>query len=380
MKRKKIFVVFGTRPEAIKLAPLINGLKKSKKFMIKVCVTAQHRQMLDQVLKLFSIKPDYDLNIMTKNQSLDVLTAKILAKLSEVFLRDRPDLVIVQGDTTTTFTASLAAYYLKIDVAHVEAGLRSGDKLNPFPEEVNRTLTSGIARFHFPPTSLAEENLFRGGISKKNILVTGNTVIDSLLSINNKLAGPTKNKQWAKYFKDKYNLDVNTRSRNILITGHRRESFGEGFKEICKGIKMIADHFENVRIIYPVHLNPNVQKPVNEYLSKNKNISLLPPLEYEPFVYLLGKSHLVLTDSGGVQEEAPSLGIPVLVMRNTTERTEGIKSGNCKLVGTESGKIFSSTRRILHSELVYKGMSSASNPYGDGLASKRIIEFLEKNL
>lgn len=380
MKRKKIFVVFGTRPEAIKLAPVIIELKKNNKFDTKVCVTAQHRQMLDQVLKLFTIKPDYDLNIMSKNQTLDQLSAKMLIKLTEIFLKNHPDLVIVQGDTTTTFIGALAAYYLKIPTAHVEAGLRSGDKMNPYPEEINRILTSEIAKFHFPPTSLAKRNLIRIGVNEKNILVTGNTVIDSLLIVKDNLSTTDKDSKWYKFFLDNYNLDLKNGTKNILVTGHRRESFGEGFKNICKGIKNIADNIDEVQIIYPVHLNPNVQKPVKDYLSKNKNIFLLPPLEYEPFIFLLSKSYLVLTDSGGVQEEAPSLGIPVLVMRNTTERTEGLKSGNCKLVGTNPNKIFYQTKQLLLSNKHYLKMSEANNPYGDGLASKRIVKFLEKNI
>ncbi|NPV10176.1 MAG: UDP-N-acetylglucosamine 2-epimerase (non-hydrolyzing) [Ignavibacteria bacterium] len=379
MKRKKIFVVFGTRPEAIKLAPVILEFKKNKKFLTKVCVTAQHREMLDQVLKLFSIKPDYDLNIMTKNQSLDILTAKIITKLTDIFLKDRPDLVVVQGDTTTTFTAALAAYYLKIDVAHVEAGLRSGDRFNPFPEEINRILTSAIARFHFAPTKLAKSNLIRMGIKENSIIVSGNTVIDSLLQVVEKLSYNKKDLKWYRYFLENYKLDLKNGKKNILVTGHRRESFGEGFKNICKGIKKIADKYDDIQIIYPVHLNPNVQKPVKEYLSKNTNIYLLPPMEYEPFVYLLSKSYLVLTDSGGVQEEAPSLGIPVLVMRKTTERIEGIYSGNCKLVGTDANKIFFETNKVLSSKKIYYKMSKANNPYGDGLASKRIVEFFINN-
>jgi len=380
MKRKKIFVVFGTRPEAIKLAPVIMELKKNKKFSTKVCVTAQHRQMLDQVLKLFFIKPDYDLNIMSKNQRLDQLSAKILLGLTKIFLKDHPDLVIVQGDTTTTFIAALAAFYLKIPVAHVEAGLRSGDKINPFPEEINRILTSEIAEFHFAPTSLAKENLMRMGVNEKNIVVTGNTVIDSLLIVKDILSKKEKAVKWQKFFLDNYNLDLKNGKKNILVTGHRRESFGEGFKNICNGIKKIANNFNNVQIIYPVHLNPNVQKPVKDYLSKSKNIFLLPPLEYEPFIFLLSKSYLVLTDSGGVQEEAPSLGIPVLVMRNTTERTEGLISGNCKLVGTDPKQIFNQTKQLLLSNDLYQKMSKAGNPYGDGLASIRIVKFLEQNI
>lgn len=369
---KKILFVFGTRPEAIKLAPLILTYKKYKKeYNVKICVTAQHREMLDQVLSFFHIKPDYDLNIMKKNQSLFTVTADSLVKIEHVIEKEKADILFVQGDTTTAFVGALAGYYNKIKVAHIEAGLRSFNKYSPFPEEGNRILVGHLADFHFAPTSQAKSNLKKEGI-RNNVYKVGNTVIDALflgLDLIN-----SKNEKYKNYFKF---IDFN--KKVILVTGHRRESFGQGFLNICQALKEISVQYKNdIEIVYPVHLNPNVQKPVYTLLKKIKNIHLIKPLDYPELLYLMNKSYLVLTDSGGIQEEAPSLGKPVLVMRNVTERIEGIKAGTAKLVGTDKDKIVQETNKLLYSSKYYKKMAKAVNPYGDGTTSKRIISILDR--
>lgn len=376
--KKKILFVFGTRPEAIKLAPVILRMKREKRdFHIRVCVTGQHRKMLYQVLNFFKIKPDYDLCIMKKNQSLFHITSETLRKIERVFKKENPDLVMVQGDTTTTFVASLSAYYHKVKVAHVEAGLRTEDKFNPFPEEINRRLTDCIADFYFAPTVKAKENLLKEGIEEERIFVTGNTVIDALFIILDKQRNPEIEKKIEKKFLKNYGISFE--KRTILVTGHRRESFGKDFEEICYGLKMIAEN-SDVQIIYPVHLNPNVQKPVKSILRGLKNVYLIDPLDYYHFVWLMNRSYLILTDSGGIQEEAPSLAKPVLVMRKRTERPEGIEAGVAKLVGVEREKIYEETIKLLEDEEAYRRMAQAKNPYGDGLASERIVEIIKEKL
>jgi len=373
---KKILLIFGTRPEAIKLAPVILKLRaKSKELRTIVCVTAQHREMLDQVLDIFQIKPDYDLGIMKQNQSLFDVTVNGLKKLEGILKKEKPDIILVQGDTTTTFIASLAAYYLKIKIGHIEAGLRTKDKFNPFPEEINRRLTDCLADLYFVHTKQAKENLLREGVDKKKIFVTGNTVIDALMMIVKK----QNNKRIQKEIKQKFILNYGISLDNkklILVTGHRRESFGIDFENICKGLKKIALKNQDIQIIYPVHLNPNVQKPVRKILSGIKNVHLIEPLDYFTFVWLMNRAYLILTDSGGIQEEAPSLGKPVLVMRKKTERTEGIDAGTAKLVGTDSEKIYSEAKELLENIRLYQKMAQAVNPYGDGKAAERIVEHL----
>ncbi len=374
----KILSVFGTRPEAIKMAPLIKLLENESSFESKVCVTAQHREMLDQVLDIFNIKPDYDLNIMKKNQDLYDVTVNILTGIKGILEEYRPDLVLVHGDTTTTFATTLASFYQKIDVGHIEAGLRTGNIYSPWPEEANRKLTGVLAKYHFAPTKTAKENLIKEGIDEKNIVITGNTVIDALLLSLKKIQKDKflENKIRNEYKFPKEVLD----SKFILITGHRRENFGQGFINICKAIRKLAFHYPDVNFIYPVHLNPNVRKPVNEILSDLKNIYLIEPLDYLPFVYLMSKSYLILTDSGGIQEEAPSLGKPVLVMRDTTERPEAIESGAIKLVGTDKVKIFNEVSLLIENKQEYDKMAQSVNPFGDGKASNKIINFLKVNL
>ena len=366
----KVLFIFGTRPEAIKLAPVIKRLKNNNKFKTKVCVTAQHREMLDQVLEFFNINADYDLNIMTDNQSLFDITASCVEKLEPVLRNSDPDLVIVQGDTTTAFISALAGFYLKKKVAHVEAGLRSFNKYSPFPEEINRVLISHLADIHFAPTRKAKENLLREGI-KDNIYIVGNTVIDALFMAVD-IVRDDRNKKYYAHFKE---IDLN--KKLILVTGHRRESFGEPFKNICYALKEIASNFcDVVEIVYPVHLNPNVRKPVFEILDGIENIHLIEPLPYDYLVWLMDKSYLILTDSGGIQEEAPSLNKPVLVMRNVTERTEGIEAGTAKLVGTDKSVIVDTVSKLLLDENSYKSMSVAENPYGDGKSSERIEKII----
>ena len=387
----KVLTIVGTRPEAIKIAPLIIELKKHPDiYETKVCATAQHREMLDQVLNLFQIIPDYDLDIMTQGQDLFKVTTRALQRLGNVLQEEAPDLVIVQGDTTTSFIGSLAAYYLQIPVGHVEAGLRTYDKYNPFPEEKNRHLTGVLADYHFAPTEWAKSNLLRENVPENQIWVTGNTVIDALLTIVNKQVSEKEEKYWCNYFLNNWNLRISDNHRKlILVTGHRRESFGEGFKNICSALREIAERFPEVSLVYPVHLNPNVQEPVRDILGPMKkgritsdgknpeqNIFLIDPLEYAPFIFLMGKSYLILTDSGGIQEEAPSLGKPVLVMRDTTERPEGIKAGTTKLVGTQRAEIVQSVETLLNDPQAYESMAKKNNPYGDGRAAARIVRII----
>jgi len=373
--KKKILVVFGTRPEAIKMAPVVKELAKyPNKFETRVCVTAQHRQMLDQVLALFEIRADYDLNIMKPGQSLSGVTCSVLQGLEPVLDEFSPDVMLVHGDTTTTMAASIAAYYQKIDVAHVEAGLRTGNIYSPWPEEMNRKLTGSITKYHFSPTELSRQNLLKEGVNEKSILVTGNTVIDALLDVAVKVrTDSTLKQQMAERFSF-----LNENKRLILVTGHRRENFGEGFENICRALKSIAEAHDDVEVCYPVHLNPNVQEPVRRILSEVQNIHLIEPQDYLPFVYLMERSYLIITDSGGVQEEAPSLGKPVLVMRDTTERPEAVEARTVKLVGTDENKIVAEAVELLNNTVAYESMSRAHNPYGDGKASSRIIETLIK--
>lgn len=373
----KILSIFGTRPEAIKMAPLVKKLNNHpESFISRVCVTAQHRQMLDQVLELFEIVPDYDLDIMKPGQNLFDVTTNVLQGLKPVLERERPDIVLVHGDTTTTMAASLAAYYCHISIGHVEAGLRTHNKYSPFPEEVNRSLTGSLADLHFAPTEAAKENLLREGIDEKNIHVTGNTVVDALLDV---VASIDNNLDIRRRIESHFSF-LNVEKRLILVTGHRRENFGDGFENICSALVEIADANEDVEIIYPVHLNPNVQVPVRRILGEGqrKNVHLVEPMDYLPFMYLMKRAHLIITDSGGVQEEAPALGKPVLVTRDTTERPEAIDAGTVRLVGTRRDKIVSETQRLLTDSSAYREMSLAHNPYGDGKASERIIEILKR--
>lgn len=366
----KVLSVFGTRPEAIKMAPLALALAADSRFESKVCVTAQHRQMLDQVLSLFGIRADFDLDIMREAQGLAEITSAILLQLRDVFAQFRPDLVLVHGDTSTTLATSLAAYYDRLPVGHVEAGLRTGDLYSPWPEEANRKLTGALAELHFAPTERAARNLEGEGVRSSSITVTGNTVIDALLlTIERLRADPTLKAEVAGALPP-----VAPDRRLILVTGHRRESFGAGFERICRALVTIADEFSDVDIVYPVHLNPNVREPVHRLLSGHPNIKLLAPLDYLPFIEMMDRAHLVLTDSGGVQEEAPSLGKPVLVMRDTTERPEAVEAGTVRLVGTEVAAIVADTRELLRDEAAYQRMSFAHNPYGDGKACPRILD------
>ncbi|EBK5126604.1 UDP-N-acetylglucosamine 2-epimerase (non-hydrolyzing), partial [Salmonella enterica] len=360
--KKKVLVVFGTRPEAIKMIPVFNILKHSKHFDVKMCITAQHRQMLDQVLTIFDITPDYDLNIMGQGQTLSDITSKILKGLSFVLNEFTPDLVLVHGDTATTFASSLACFYQKIDVGHVEAGLRTGDIYSPWPEEANRKLTAVLAKYHFAPTIVAANNLLNEGCSQGNIFITGNTVIDALFSVMNKI---TDDSELRKNLESKFDF-IESHKRNILVTGHRRENFGQGFENICQSLAIIARKFNDINIIYPVHLNPNVQEPVKRILGNISNVYLIEPQEYLPFVYLMTKSYLILTDSGGIQEEAPSLGIPVLVMRDVTERPEAVDAGTVKLVGTNIDTIVKEISNLLLDKSTYDIMAHSHNPYGDG--------------
>lgn len=373
---KKILLVFGTRPEAIKMAPLVKALQKdTEHFETRVCVTAQHRQMLDQVLEVFGITPEYDLNIMAPNQDLYDITAKVLLGLRKVLKDFRPDTVLVHGDTTTSMAASLAAFYMQIPVGHVEAGLRTYNMLSPWPEEMNRQVTDRICTYYFAPTEQSRANLLQENIDAKKIFITGNTVIDALLmavDIISTTAGVKE--KMAKELQEK-GYTVGDREY-ILVTGHRRENFGDGFLHICKAIKELAALHPEMDIVYPVHLNPNVQKPVYELLSSLSNVYLISPLDYLPFIYAMQHSTLLLTDSGGVQEEAPSLGKPVLVMRDTTERPEAVEAGTVKLVGTNAEAIVSNVTALLQDKEMYKRMSETHNPYGDGQACERIIAAL----
>lgn len=375
---KKILIVFGTRPEAIKMAPLVKEFKKYSEFDVKVCVTAQHRQMLDQVLEIFGLVPDYDLDIMQAGQDLYDLTSRILLKMRDVLDDFKPDIVFVHGDTTTAGIASLAAFYKQIRVAHVEAGLRTGGIYSPFPEEINRQLVGIIADYHFAPTNLSKENLIKENKNPKNIVVTGNTVIDALFLLLDRM-------QKDSWLKDEILTSLNAKydtkrgKKIILVTGHRRENFGDGFINICEALKTLAIKNPNVDIVYPVHLNPNVQEPVRKILSGIDNVRLIAPLEYGEFVYLMNKAHFIITDSGGIQEEAPSLGKPVLVMRNTTERPEAIEVGSVRLVGVDKKNIVSQAQILLDDGEIYQKMSQSRSPYGDGKASVKIVEFI-KNL
>lgn len=368
----KTLCVFGTRPEAIKMAPLVLALAADERFNGKVCVTGQHREMLDQVLDLFAINPDFDLNIMKSGQDLTDVSTAILQGLRSVLTEFKPDVVLVHGDTATTFAASLAAYYQQIPVAHVEAGLRTGNLYSPWPEEGNRKLTGALATLHFAPTETSQANLLREGVAKTNVIVTGNTVIDALLDViarldrdqvlNAKAATP--------------GAFLDPGRKLILVTGHRRESFGNGFERICQALMEVAQLHPEVDIVYPVHLNPNVREPVNRLLTGISNIYLIEPLDYLPFVHMMSRAHIILTDSGGIQEEAPSLGKPVLVMRDTTERPEAVAAGTVKLVGTETTNIVRELNRLLTDSVAYRTMSYAHNPYGDGNACQRILDAL----
>jgi UDP-N-acetylglucosamine 2-epimerase (non-hydrolysing) len=373
---KRVLLVFGTRPEAIKMAPLVKVLQQdTEHFETKVCVTAQHRQMLDQVLEVFGIVPEYDLNIMAPGQDLYDITSKVLLGLRDVLKDFAPDVVLVHGDTTTSMAAGLAAFYQQIKVGHVEAGLRTYDMLSPWPEEMNRQVTDRLCHYYFAPTRQSEENLLRENINKSRIFVTGNTVIDALLMAVDIIGrSPVKQQELHEILKGKgYAV---TDREYILVTGHRRENFGEGFLHICKAIKEIAFQHSEMDIVYPVHLNPNVQRPVYELLSGLSNVYLIDPLDYLPFIYAMQHSKLLLTDSGGVQEEAPSLGKPVLVMRDTTERPEAVTAGTVKLVGTDCNAIISNVDELLRNKELYRMMSETHNPYGDGHACERIREAL----
>lgn len=376
---KKLLFIFGTRPEAIKMLPIVNYARQhyAEKLLVRVCVTGQHRQMLDQVLSLFEVTADYDLDIMAHGQDLYDVTTKALLGLRPVLAEFRPDCVLVHGDTTTTLASSLAAYYQRIPVAHVEAGLRTHNIYSPWPEEINRTVTGCIAEYHFAPTEVSRNNLLRENISK-NVVVVGNSVIDSLLWMVNKINSDSDlNQNLTSYFQE-MGLDFN--KRTILITGHRRENFGEGFINICEAIKSIALAHPEVQLIYPVHLNPNVQKPVNTILAGLANVHLIEPQDYQPFVFLMQKAYIILTDSGGVQEEAPSLKKPVLVMRDTTERPEAVNEGTVKLVGTDRNLIISSINELLQGGELYQAMTKARNPYGNGNTSRLVLEYLLNNL
>ncbi len=357
------------------MAPVVQALFSRRDVLeTKVCVTAQHRQMLDAVLHLFQIVPDYDLSVMEPNQSLSALTAKCLVGISAVLQQERPDIVLVQGDTTTTFAASLAAYYEKIQVGHIEAGLRTGNKLHPFPEEINRRLTTQIADLHFAPTSIARQNLLADGVSDERIFVTGNTVIDALLRVVEKQSAPESFAHWVAFF-ESHGVTITEKRRFLLVTGHRRESFGEGFENICQAIRDISLANPDVDIIYPVHLNPNVQEPVNRVLQGLPNVYLIPPIEYEPFVFLMSRASLILTDSGGVQEEGPTFDTPILVMRETTERPEGVAAGVVRLTGTGRAKIASEANEILKNPESWNSKGK-QNPYGDGQSAERIVDAL----
>ncbi|HDK5945755.1 TPA: UDP-N-acetylglucosamine 2-epimerase (non-hydrolyzing) [Klebsiella pneumoniae] len=371
----KVLTVFGTRPEAIKMAPLVHALAKDPHFEAKVCVTAQHREMLDQVLKLFSIVPDYDLNIMKPGQGLTEITCRILEGLKPVLESFKPDVVLVHGDTTTTMAASLAAFYQRIPVGHVEAGLRTGDLSSPWPEEGNRTLTGHLATYHFAPTETSRQNLLRENIADSRITVTGNTVIDALFWVRDRVLGDEALRET---LLQRYPF-ISHGKKIILVTGHRRESFGLGFEQICQALAEIAHTHPEVQIVYPVHLNPNVSEPVNRILGHIDNVMLIEPQDYLPFVWLMDRAWLILTDSGGIQEEAPSLGKPVLVMRDMTERPEAVAAGTVCLVGTDSQRIVAEVTRLLEDDAAYQAMSRAHNPYGDGEACRRILSALKNN-
>lgn len=372
----KVLTVFGTRPEAIKMAPLVKALKNAPGIEARTCVTGQHRHMLDQVLELFAIQPDYDLNIMQPRQTLAMVTSQILQDMGPVLQDFGPDLVLVHGDTATTFAATLAAFYEKIAVGHVEAGLRTGDLSSPWPEEANRCLTGRLARWHFAPTVQTRDNLLREGVASDAIVVTGNTVIDALLLTERRLRedAALRQAQEARF------AFLRPEARLVLITGHRRENFGGGFERICEAVAKLALQHPEVDFLYPVHLNPQVREPVNRLLTGKPNVYLIEPQDYLPFVYLMGRSHLILTDSGGIQEEAPSLGKPVLVMRETTERPEAVEAGTVRLVGTDTDAICAGVHDLLTDAAYYHAMARAHNPYGDGQACVRIVRFLQEHM
>lgn len=387
---KKIMLVFGTRPEAIKMAPLVIALKKEKAdFETFVCVTGQHREMLDQVLHIFDIKPDFDLNIMQQGQDLYDITCRVLTGMRDILKTVQPDIVLVHGDTTTSSAAALAAFYQQIPVGHVEAGLRTYNIYSPWPEEMNRQLTGRIATYHFAPTPLSRENLLKENVEQRHIIVTGNTVIDALHIIVNRMkndkvlaAKQEEVLRQAGYDVNRLKESVNSKHRRlVLITGHRRENFGEGFIHICTAIKDLAEKYPDVDFVYPMHLNPNVRKPIHEVFGKDLtglgNMFFIEPLNYIEFIYLMEKSVIVLTDSGGIQEEAPGLGIPVLVMRDTTERPEAVTAGTVELVGTDYEKIVNGVSTLLDDAKAYEKMSKATNPYGDGKASQRILDYIK---
>ena len=374
---KKILIIIGTRPEAIKMAPVIKEIKKNKKFFnLKICITSQHKKMLKQVLDFFEIKTHFDIGVMRKNQSLEDLTSKILLRIGDIIHKIKPDLVMVHGDTTTTFASSLACYYKKVDVCHIEAGLRTGNIYSPWPEEINRKLTAQIAKIHFSPTQLAKRNLRSEGIDKKNIIVTGNTVIDSLLFTQKKILKTSSIKNRL----DKKFSYLDNGKKIILVTGHRRENFGKDFRNIFKALKYIALNNKNICIVYPIHLNPKVLLPAKKILGKIPNIFIIQPEDYLSFVYLMNRSYLIVSDSGGVQEEAPSLGKPVLVTRKNTERPEALKAGTARLVGTNTTNIIKNIEELLHNKKSYNKMSKSHNPYGQGVAAKKIIKNLKSKI
>lgn len=374
-EKKRVLIVFGTRPEAIKMAPLVKEFEKeSESFKTKVCITAQHREMLDQVLDFFEIVPDYDLNLMKPNQNLYSLTSDIILNLKPVLEDFKPDYVFVHGDTTTTMATSIAGFYSGAQICHVEAGLRTFNMQSPFPEEMNRSVTAVLANIHFAPTLTSKQNLLNENKQDENVIITGNTVIDALLYSVRKVNSNDFSDEEIESLKK----SVNTSKRLILVTGHRRENHGQGFINICKALKQIAFENKDCEIIYPVHLNPNVQKPVYELLENIQNVKLIAPLSYPAFVWLMEKAYLIITDSGGVQEEAPSLGKPVLVMRDTTERPEAVDAGTVLLVGTDVDKIVSETNKLLNDKEFYNRMSLLHNPYGDGTACNKIVEFISK--
>lgn len=372
----KILVVFGTRPEAIKMSPLVHALRADKRFSTEVCVTAQHREMLDQVLDIFDIHPDYDLNLMKSGQDLYDVTSAVLLGMRDVLRATQPDIVLVHGDTTTAYATALAAFYSAIPVGHVEAGLRTHNILSPFPEEFNRQVISKLARWHFAPTQSSHDNLVAEGVSPRSIYITGNTVIDALFWVLNRIETEQPRRDAIeRHLTEQLSFSWQEK-RFVLITGHRRENFGEGFLAICEAIRRLATQHKDVHFVYPVHLNPNVRKPVFELIAGYENIHLIEPLEYEPFIYLLKYSYLVLTDSGGLQEEAPSLGKPVLVMREVTERPEAVTAGTVKLVGANTENIVRVTSLLLNDAQAHQEMTMAHNPYGDGTAAARIIDAL----
>ena len=382
---KKVLLVFGTRPEAIKMAPLVKKFQEDSEFQTIVCVTAQHREMLDQVLDIFDIKPDYDLNIMKQGQDLYDITSRVLLGLRDVLSETNPDVVLVHGDTTTSTAAALAAFYKQIPVAHVEAGLRTNNIYSPWPEEMNRRITGRIATYHLAPTELSCQNLLKENIDNQNIIITGNTVIDALLWVVNKIKSDVNLAETLQINikNNGYDIDrIEDKRKLVLITGHRRENFGEGFRNICNAIKTLSIKYPNVDFVYPMHLNPNVRKPIAEIFGNDKdksgNTFFIEPLDYLNFVFLMEKADIILTDSGGIQEEAPSLGKPVLVMRDNTERPEALEAGTVKLVGTDYDKIINEVSELLDNEESYNKMSKAVNPYGDGSACKRIVDFLKE--